>query len=262
MIWSTVYVKCDNCKKSFGMDMGALVHSYWSGVVNRSEALERNWLNQTAVSISDLVDDYLKRPGCHWKLRVNISPEPEKFSDLRDYCNPFCISQAKRKRAISGEPKPLTAAEITQSEVAEAIAEERISQTEFMEAQLAGKISYEAAWLKRNFPLDQPLPAGVRTRIALTREGRDALEARDQAIEKQRQLEEIEERRRNAFYALAPYGPGEEVPKVVREDLYCTAEGRAALIKHDEQMQVLRATRDALRGPNWRSVLTWFGGRR
>lgn len=112
MIWSTVYVKCDNCKKSFGMDVGALVHSYWSGVVNRSEALERNWLDQTAVSISDLVDDYLKRPGCHWKLRVNISPEPEKFSDLRDYCNPFCISQAKRKLAM-GEPELLA---VTESE--------------------------------------------------------------------------------------------------------------------------------------------------
>lgn len=254
MIWSTVYVKCDNCKKSFGMDVGALVHSYWSGVVNRDEALERNWLNQTAVSISDLVDDYLKRPGCHWKLRVNISPEPEKFSDLRDYCNPLCVSQGKRKRAISGDEKPLTAPPSGSS------AGEIAANHDFQEAH---RVSYEAAWLKRNYPIDQPLPAGVRTRIALTKEGRDALEARDQAIEKQRQLEEIEERRRNAFYALAPYGPGEEVPKVLRDaPLFHTAEGRAALIKHDEEMQVLRATREAIRGPNWRTLLKWAGFQR
>lgn len=251
MIRSTIQIMCESCRKMLSLSGGALTNRF--ARVHDFGRMPELWFEtQTDVSILDLLDySASARISGGWLFRALVHTDPETgVPTVGDYCSTACLDLAKDK--FSGESKPYRRTPPSGSSAGEIAANHHFRE--------AHRVSYEEAWLKRNFPLDQPIPADVRTRIALTKDGLDALEDRDLAIKAQR--EAIEERCRNAFYALAPYGPGEEVPKRVREDLYCTAEGRAALIKHDEEMQVLRATRDALRGPNWRSVLTWFGGRR
>lgn len=265
MIKSTIQVKCDNCRKMVSVCGSGLANSHARMNGIKTEDVPDLWLEtQTDIPILELLALRFNYTRNTWRLRVLVYQEgPIKGEVFGDFCSEECHKRRVRavqeqqtiKKVCDDDLKKMAdmpKKEILQKYFPGESHEEVFGHKAAVPVHKQGKISYEEAWLKRNYSLDQPLPAGVRTRVALTKEGRDALELRDRHVEEHQagKREVIAGRPRertqteitaDAELNLAAVPLDQRVPSSIVDVLSATEEGRKALHLHYENQDQIRA---------------------